>query len=706
MAQLLAGGAFAAGTVAVAAGGVFYLQPHSVIARLVEGFPRVVWCLSAESPPFMHTGSGGGGDDAPDQDARNGSLSALTPPPARPPRPLNEGGSDTHVADGRAEVETNGDLRPASAPLVASSPTPPLPPRPETPLFLAGLAESQPPSAAYASAAAVAAAEHSMAWTEFQRMLSVAAAAAANSTPGRRRRRRRLRRASTSGGAADDGLAPHARRRSEPIGSTPDPVLRHSRLASGPALSARAPGAWPSPTFGLRRASREDLDVEMMERGLAMADGIEDDDDGLLAQAPGNEDDTDGAEDDEDIAAGAEPLPRLPGISRRLVALTIDDTPSEYTAEILDILKEHGCRATFFVIGEHIEKHPDGDAIMRRIVEEGHELGNHTWFDRPTIRLPTSVFEEELVRLDEVIQRYNALRPTPSAGPPLPPHPAASGNSLSAYGLPETAAPLAPPSPPAQKPTKWFRPGSGLFSREMLDIAERHGYRTVLGCRFPVDTTSREPRLNAWHVCAGLHPGAIVVLHDCRHHTLATLRILLPAVAARGYAVATVSAAYAAAAAGGDGDDGLLNGLDGFDDVDAAGRRRSGSRQRWWRGVANGLSSASAALSAGSRAAAASVAALARDRLRRPLPFIAAGDGDDLEDAGVLADVQLAEAGRAAGIAPAPQPPDPDDLVEVSVVSLPDGGGGGDDPRGMGSGGDDGDGDLASLRPGRSPWRL
>jgi peptidoglycan/xylan/chitin deacetylase (PgdA/CDA1 family) len=58
------------------------------------------------------------------------------------------------------------------------------------------------------------------------------------------------------------------------------------------------------------------------------------------------------------------------------VALTFDDGPGEWTYPILDVLAEHGAHATFFVIGSLVESHPE---IVRRILDEGHELGNHTW---------------------------------------------------------------------------------------------------------------------------------------------------------------------------------------------------------------------------------------------------------------------------------------------------------------------------------------
>ena len=60
------------------------------------------------------------------------------------------------------------------------------------------------------------------------------------------------------------------------------------------------------------------------------------------------------------------------------VAITFDDGPdTTYTPKILDILARHGVRATFFLIGQAAEKHPE---VVARIVNEGHAIGNHTYF--------------------------------------------------------------------------------------------------------------------------------------------------------------------------------------------------------------------------------------------------------------------------------------------------------------------------------------
>lgn len=62
--------------------------------------------------------------------------------------------------------------------------------------------------------------------------------------------------------------------------------------------------------------------------------------------------------------------------NRKIIALTFDDGPNENTLLILDSLKKHNAKATFFCIGKNIEKQPE---ILKRIVEEGHIVGNHSY---------------------------------------------------------------------------------------------------------------------------------------------------------------------------------------------------------------------------------------------------------------------------------------------------------------------------------------
>lgn len=84
------------------------------------------------------------------------------------------------------------------------------------------------------------------------------------------------------------------------------------------------------------------------------------------------------------------------------IAITFDDGPHPYyTEQLLDGLKERGVHATFFVTGEHAKLHPD---IIKRMHEEGHLIGNHTYSHIQLTNSNREQFKEELVQTSEVIQ--------------------------------------------------------------------------------------------------------------------------------------------------------------------------------------------------------------------------------------------------------------------------------------------------------------
>ncbi len=97
-----------------------------------------------------------------------------------------------------------------------------------------------------------------------------------------------------------------------------------------------------------------------------------------------------------------------PGGSGPTVYLTIDDGPSRNTLEILEILKEYQVPATFFVTGNNVS----GDnAIYRRIVNEGHAIGNHTYTHNfEGIYASPEAFMEDFVRLENFIYKETGVR--------------------------------------------------------------------------------------------------------------------------------------------------------------------------------------------------------------------------------------------------------------------------------------------------------
>ena len=75
------------------------------------------------------------------------------------------------------------------------------------------------------------------------------------------------------------------------------------------------------------------------------------------------------------------PLGAAAANGEKLIALTYDDGPSQYTAQLLDGLKARGAHVTFFCVGYQVQARPQ---IVRRAWMEGHQIGNHTW-DHPQL---------------------------------------------------------------------------------------------------------------------------------------------------------------------------------------------------------------------------------------------------------------------------------------------------------------------------------
>lgn len=89
--------------------------------------------------------------------------------------------------------------------------------------------------------------------------------------------------------------------------------------------------------------------------------------------------------------------------------LTFDDGPHpERTPAILDLLRNAKVRSMFFVVGERVARHPD---LVRRIADEGHEIGNHSW-THPSMALRSRMaIEDQLDRCQEAVQRSTGKTP-------------------------------------------------------------------------------------------------------------------------------------------------------------------------------------------------------------------------------------------------------------------------------------------------------
>jgi peptidoglycan/xylan/chitin deacetylase (PgdA/CDA1 family) len=189
------------------------------------------------------------------------------------------------------------------------------------------------------------------------------------------------------------------------------------------------------------------------------------------------------------------PLPKV-------VALTFDDGPHPaFTPQILDILKRYGVRATFFLIGARAERYPD---LARRIVAEGHEIGDHTYSHPADLpRKDWDAICREIVKGADAIERVTGVRP------------------------------------------KLFRPPRGYLNYRVHTAAQLCGFTVVLWTVSADHHDAPTPEAMAQRVFKLVHPGAIVLMHDGRIPTrwkdVKALPLILDGLRRQGYRFVTVS---------------------------------------------------------------------------------------------------------------------------------------------------------------------
>lgn len=92
------------------------------------------------------------------------------------------------------------------------------------------------------------------------------------------------------------------------------------------------------------------------------------------------------------------------------VALTFDDGPSEWTGPILDLLKQAGAKATFFVVGQRVDSER-GRRLTLRMHLEGHEVGNHTYSHDRVTEMLSEDFRQSLLATSEAVAFAGAPKP-------------------------------------------------------------------------------------------------------------------------------------------------------------------------------------------------------------------------------------------------------------------------------------------------------
>jgi peptidoglycan/xylan/chitin deacetylase (PgdA/CDA1 family) len=174
---------------------------------------------------------------------------------------------------------------------------------------------------------------------------------------------------------------------------------------------------------------------------------------------------------------------RARGIDGVAISLTFDDGPHpEYTPQVLDRLQTYGWKGTFFVVGERAAAHPD---LIRRIVREGHELGNHSYTHSEPSQTTAAALIDEVRRVRQLLQEL-------------------TGNVVDVT-----------------------RPPKGALTWSKLRGLWAEGQTVVLWNVDPKDyRPGREVELRRWGATYDPRSGDIVLLHDSLPHVLSILDTL------------------------------------------------------------------------------------------------------------------------------------------------------------------------------------
>jgi Predicted xylanase/chitin deacetylase len=180
----------------------------------------------------------------------------------------------------------------------------------------------------------------------------------------------------------------------------------------------------------------------------------------------------------------------------KCLALTFDDGPGTVTARLLDTLRKHKVKATFFLVGERVEKRP---GVVRRMAREGHEIGNHTYGHESLPALSDAQIAEQLGRTQDVLHRVIGKRP------------------------------------------RTMRPPYGHTDARVVAAAKELGLAQVLWTGTTLDWSLRDVDKIGDKVLSLARPNGVILMHDVVPHTVKAMPRVLRELKRRGYRLVTVS---------------------------------------------------------------------------------------------------------------------------------------------------------------------
>ncbi|HQD39340.1 MAG TPA: polysaccharide deacetylase family sporulation protein PdaB [Bacillota bacterium] len=191
------------------------------------------------------------------------------------------------------------------------------------------------------------------------------------------------------------------------------------------------------------------------------------------------------------------PIYRVDTQGEKKVALTFDATwGADYTPKLLEILRQEKVKATFYLAGFWIEKYPE---MVKKIAQEGHELGNHTYSHPHLNSLGEEEIKKELTRTHQMLKELTG------------------------------------------KDSTVFRPPFGEYSNKVIKVAEECGYKTIIWDVDSLDWKNLSAAQMQKRILERVRPGSIVLMHNAGLHTPEALPGLIKELKKRGYKFTTTS---------------------------------------------------------------------------------------------------------------------------------------------------------------------
>lgn len=202
---------------------------------------------------------------------------------------------------------------------------------------------------------------------------------------------------------------------------------------------------------------------------------------------------------EEEVVADISLPNRVLDPEKPMIALTFDDGPNKKTTiPILDTLKEYDSVATFFILGNRVSSNVD---ILERMLEEGSEIGNHSFSHKELTKLGPDQVREQIVNTQNAVINSTGIQP------------------------------------------KLMRPTYGSYDDNLKSIVDMP---LILWSIDTLDWKSRDAKKVTDHVLANVKDGDIILMHDIYDSTAAAVEAMLPELIDRGYQLVTVSELFEA----------------------------------------------------------------------------------------------------------------------------------------------------------------